>query len=115
MNKYILSKERVLIKLDTETLNINTVRSQYNIDYMWLIEEDGTITFCDKEYEVKAGNIVMLMYCIGDEKCGDIIVVDNEELTNNWKRRIKFYEEQSKKVNDKCECCDCITSCKDID
>lgn len=87
MNKYILTEQRALIKLDTETLKVNSIGASYNVDYMWLIEEDGVITYFDKEYEVKAGNVVMLMYRIGDEEHGDIIVIDNKDLTNHYERR----------------------------
>lgn len=96
MNKYILTERHALIKLDTETLKINSIGNSYNINYMWLIEEDGVLTYFDKEYEVKAGNVVMLMYCIGDEEHGDIIVIDNKDLTNHYERRKKYYEEQKR-------------------
>lgn len=96
MNKYILTEQCALIKLDTETLKVNS-------NYMWLIEEDGVITYFDKEYEVKAGNVVMLMYRIGDEEHGDVIVIDNKDLTNHYERRKKYYEEQ--KVREKAKDC----------
>lgn len=109
MNKYILTEQRSLIKLDTETLKVNSIGASYlvNVDYMWLIEEDGVITYFDKEYEVKAGNVVMLMYRIGDEEHGDIIVIDNKDLTNHYERRKKYYEEQKGREKAKDCCCDC--------
>lgn len=108
MNKYILTEQRALIKLNTETLKVNSIGASYNnVDYIWLIEEDGVITYFDKEYEVKAGNVVMLMYRIGDEEHGDIIVIDNKDLTNHYERRKKYYEEQKGREEAKDCCCDC--------
>lgn len=107
MNKYILTEQRALIKLDTETLKVNSIGASCNVNYIWLIEEDGVITYFDKEYEVKAGNVVMLMYRIRDEEHGDIIVIDNKDLTNNYERRKKYYEEQKVREKAKDCCCDC--------
>lgn len=114
MNKYILTEQRALIKLDTETLKINSIGTSYNaydVDYIWFIEEDGVLTYFDKEYEVKAGNVVMLMYRIGDEEHGDIVVIDNKDLTNHHERRKKYYEEQKgrEKVKDCCCDCECVS------
>lgn len=111
MNKYILIEQRALIKLDTETLKVNSIGASYNVDYMWLIEEDGVIAAFDKEYEVKAGNVVMLMCRIGDEEHGDIIVIDNKDLTNHYERRKKYYEEQKVREKAKDCCCDCDCEC----
>lgn len=111
MNKYILTEQRSLIKLNTETLKVNNIGSSYNVDYMWTIEEDGVLTYFDKEYEVKAGNVVMLMYRIGDEEHGDIIVIDDKDLTNHYERRKKYYEEQKGREKAKDCCCDCDCGC----
>ena len=47
MNKYIINKSS-LLKLDTETLDINTLNNSYNIDCMWFIEESGTLKYDNK-------------------------------------------------------------------
>lgn len=107
MNKYILVEGRTLLKFNTETLDANSIDPSYNMNYTWFIEEDGVFTFSDKEYEVKAGNVVMLMYRIGDEEHGDIIVIDNKDLTNHYERRKKYYEEQKGREKAKDCCCDC--------
>lgn len=113
MNKYILARDRSIIQLDTDTLKVNVVDSCYNIDYMWSIEEDGVFTAYGKEIEVKAGNIVLLMYRIGNEENGDIIVLDNPQLASNIERRKKCHEEQKKQemvaINDCCTDCECVT------
>lgn len=100
MNKYIINKSS-LLKLDTETLDINPLNSSYNIDYMWFIEESGTLKYDNKEYEVKAGDIVMMMYRIGDEK-DEVIILNNKELIENYKRRMKHYETKKVNCNDNC-------------
>jgi hypothetical protein len=111
MNKYILAKNRSVIQLNTDTLKVNVIDSCYNIDYMWSIEEDGVFFVNGKEIEVKAGNIVLLMYRIGDEENGDIIVLDSPQLTYNFERRKKYYEEQKgrEKVKDCCCNCECVS------
>lgn len=93
------------------TSDDTSIEHTTNVDYVWLIEEDGVITYFDKEYEVKAGNVVMLMYRIGDEEHGDIIVIDNKDLTNYYERRKKYYEEQKVREKAKDCCCDCDCEC----
>ena len=41
MNKYILSKRNIIIKLNNDTLDVDFVENSYDIDRIWLIEEDG--------------------------------------------------------------------------
>lgn len=99
MNKYVLDKRRSIIKLNTDTLDVEYIDTVYDINYMWIIDEDGILIRSDKEYKVEKGNIVLLMYRIGDEEEGDLIIINNNDLNNHFERKKKFFEEMK---NAKC-------------
>lgn len=102
MNKYILSKRNIIIKLNTDTLDVDFVENSYDIDRVWFVEEDGIFVRENKEYEVKKGDIILLMYRIGGEEKGDIIIINNDDLSN-------YYERKKEKICDSCEpTCECV-------
>ena len=54
------------------------------------------------------------MYCIGNEKEGELIIINNNDLNNYFKRKKKFLEEMK---NAKCTekvCGDCDPKCECI-
>ena len=113
MNKYILSKRNTIIKLNTDTLDVDFVENSYGIDRVWFIEEDGIIVREGEEYEVKKGDIVLLMYRIGGEKKEDPIIINNDDLSNYYERKKEFLEKErnrnsGEKICDSCEpVCEC--------
>lgn len=113
MNKYVLDKRESIIKLNTDTLDIKYIDTVYDIDYMWVIDEDGILIRSDKEYKVEKGDVVILMYRIGNEKEGDLIIINNSYLNNYFERKKKFIEEREKqKCTEKvCSDCDLICEC----
>lgn len=90
MNKYILSKRNIIIKLNTDTLDVDFVENSYDIDRVWFIEEDGIFVRENKEYEVKKGDIVLLMYCIEGGGKGEIIIINNNDLSNYYERKKEY-------------------------
>lgn len=96
MNKYILDKKKLIIKLNTDTLDLKSIDAVYDINYMWIIDEDGILIRSGKEYKVEKGDVVLLMYRIGNEKEGDLIVINNNDLNNYFERKRKFLEEIEK-------------------
>lgn len=113
MNKYILDKGNTVIKLNTDTLDVDYVETSYDIDRVWFIEEDGVLVRENKEYEVKKGDIVLLMYRIGGEKREDPIIINNDDLSNYYERKKEYLEKErninsEKKICDSCEpTCEC--------
>ena len=108
MNKYILSKRNTIIKLNTDTLDVDFVENSYDIDRMWFIEEDGIFVRENKEYEVKKGEFVLLMYRIGGGGKGEIIIINNNDLNNYYERKKEFLEKErnrnsGEKICDSCE------------
>lgn len=99
MNKYILNRWD-LISLDTETLDVNVAHYSNNIDIMFLIEKDGTLIYNKKEYDVKAGDILLKMYCVGNEEA-EVIIINNEKIRENYKRRVEYHK-KDKPID--CEC-----------
>ena len=114
MNKYVLDKRKSIIKLNTDTLDLKYIDTVYDIDYVWIIDEDGILIRSDKEYKVEKGDVVILMYRIGNEKEGDLIIINNNDLNNYFERKKKFLEEMK---NAKCTekvCSDCDLKCEGI-
>lgn len=95
MNKYILSKRNTVIKLNTDTLDVDFVENSYDIDHVWFIEEDGIFVRENKEYEVKKGDIVLLMYCIVGGGKGEIIIINNNDLSNYYERKKEYLENEN--------------------
>lgn len=64
MNTYIYAGNSALLVVKDNDLNsVSSVRNHYlNIDWAWVIEEDGVLKFNGKEYDVKAGDIVLVLY-----------------------------------------------------
>lgn len=114
MNRYILGKRNTIIKLNTDTLDVDYVETSYDIDCMWFIEEDGVLVRKNKEYEVKKGDIVLLLYRIGGEEKGDIIIINNDDLSNYYERKKEYLEKErnrfsKEKMCDSCEpTCECV-------
>ena len=112
MNKYVLDKRKSIIKLNTDTLDVKYIDAIYDIDYMWVIDEDGILVRSDKEYKVEKGNIVLLMYHIGNEKEGDLIIINNNDLNNYFERKKKFLEEMENAKRTEKVCSDCDLRCQ---
>lgn len=107
MNKYVLDKRKAIIKLNTDTLDLKYIDAVYDIDYVWIIDEDGILIRSGKEYKVEKGDAVLLMYRIGNEKEGDLIIINNNDLNNYVERKKKFLEEMEKQKCTEKVCSDC--------
>lgn len=112
MNKYILGKRNTTIKLNTDTLDVDYVEISYDIDRMWFIEEDGVFVRKNKEYEVKKGDIVLLMYRIGGEEKGDIIIINNDDLSNYYERKKEYLEKERNRISKEKICDSCEPTCE---
>ena len=60
MNTYIYAGGSSLLTMkDNDIKNFDTISNHYlNIDWAWVIEEDGTFVANEKEYDVKAGDVI---------------------------------------------------------
>lgn len=111
MNKYILSKRNVIIKLNTDTLDVDFVENSYDIDRVWFIEEDGIFVRENKEYEVKKGDIVLLMYRIGYGGKEEIVIINNNDLSNYYERKKEYLEKERKGISEEKICDSCEPAC----
>lgn len=100
MNKYILSKRNIIIKLNTDTLDVDFVENSYDIYRVWFIEEDGIFVRENKEYEVKKGDIVLLMYRIEGGGKEEIIIINNNDLSNYYERKKEYIEKERKGISE---------------
>lgn len=112
MNKYVLDKRKAIIKLNTDTLDLEYIDTVYDINYVWIVDEDGILIRSGKEYKVEKGNVVMLMYRIGNEKEGDLIIINNSDLNNYFERKKKFIEEMKNAKRTEKVCSDCDLKCE---
>lgn len=111
MNKYILSKRNIIIKLNTDTLDADFVENSYDIDRVWFIEEDGIFVRENKEYEVKKGDIVLRMYRIESGGKEEIIIINNNDLSNYYERKKESLEKERKGISEEKICDSCEPAC----
>lgn len=114
MNTYIYTGGNSLLTMkDNDIKNFDTISNHYlYIDWTWVIEEDGTFVANEKEYDVKAGDVILVLYANYREeevpvkdrrKVRDIVIIRNEDLYNNFKLNKKYVESQNSG--------NCIKSC----
>lgn len=113
MNKYIISKKNTLVKLDTDKLDVDHIDYSYDIDRIWFIEEDGIIVREGEEYEVKKGDVVLLMYRIGGGGKGEIVIINNNnDLSNYYERKKEYLEKERNRISKEKMCDGCEPTCE---
>ena len=97
MNTYIYIGGGSLLKMkDNDIKNFDTISNQYlNIDWAWVIEEDGTFVANEKEYDVKAGDVILVLYAGYREK--EVPVYNNYKLNEEY--------DKNRNMNS-CDCCE---------
>lgn len=80
-----------------------------NIDWAWVIEEDGVFKFNGKEYEVKTGDVILVLYApynrSDDDR--DIAIIKSEELYNNFKQNLEYDKNRHNECCNKCAPSNC--------
>lgn len=105
-----------IYKVDFEKEEFESVSYFSDIDYRYIIPEDGILEITDKNgnkksIEVKQYDLLLKMYSTtGDYDDKEFIVIDNPELKDYYRRRIERLEADRKARNvtteERC-CCDC--------
>ena len=105
-----------IYKVDFEKEEFESVSHSSDIDYRYIIPEDGILEITDKNgnkksIEVKQYDLLLKMYSTtGDYNDKEFIVIDNPELKDYYRRRIERLEadRKARKVTteERC-CCDC--------
>lgn len=105
-----------IYKVDFEKEEFESVSYFSDIDYRYVIPEDGILEITDKNgnkksIEVKQYDLLLKMYSTtGDYDDKEFIVIDNPELKDYLRRRIERLEadRKARKVTtEKRCCCDC--------
>ena len=105
-----------IYKVDFEKEEFESVSHFSDIDYRYIIPEDGILEITDKDgnkksIEVKQYDMLLKMYSTtGDYDDKEFIVIDNPELKDYYRRRIERLEadRKARKVaTEKGCCCDC--------
>lgn len=105
-----------IYRVDFEKEEFEAIGCFNDIDYTYIMPEDGILEIIDKDgnkksIEVKQYDIVLRMYSTtGNYYDKEYIVIDNPELKDYYRRRIEILEADRKErkvaMNDK-GCCDC--------
>lgn len=105
-----------IYKVDFEKEEFESVGYFRDIDYRYIIPEDGILEITDKNgnkksIEVKQYDLLLKMYSTtGDYDDKEFIVIDNPELKDYYRRRIERLEADRKArkatTEERC-CCDC--------
>lgn len=105
-----------IYKVDFEKEEFESVSYFSDIDYRYVIPEDGILEITDKNgnkksIEVKQYDLLLKMYSTtGDYDDKEFIVIDNPELKDYYRRRIERLEadrKARKAVSGEKVCCDC--------
>lgn len=105
-----------IYKVDFEKEEFESVSYFSDIDYRYVIPEDGILEITDKNgnkksIEVKQYDLLLKLYSTtGDYDDKEFIVIDNPELKDYYRRRIERLEadRKARKVTtEKRCCCDC--------
>lgn len=104
-----------IYKVDFEKEEFESVSYFSDIDYRYIIPEDGILEITDKNgnkksIEVKQYDMLLKMYSTtGDYDDKEFIVIDNPELKDYYRRRIERLEadRKARKVTTEGCCCDC--------
>lgn len=105
-----------IYKVDFEKEEFESVSYFNDIDYRYIIPEDGILEITDKNgnkksIEVKQYDMLLKMYSTtGDYDDKEFIVIDNPELKDYYRRRIERLEadrKARKAVSGEKVCCDC--------
>lgn len=105
-----------IYKVDFEKEEFESVGYFSDIDYRYIIPEDGILEITDKNgnkksIEVKPYDMILKMYSTtGDYDDKEFIVIDNPELKDYYRRRIERLEADRKAreaVSGEKVCCDC--------
>lgn len=105
-----------IYKVDFEKEEFESVSYFSDIDYRYVIPEDGILEITDKNgnkksIEVKQYDMLLKMYSTtGDYDDKEFIVIDNPELKDYYRRRIERLEadrKARKAVSGERVCCDC--------
>lgn len=102
-----------IYKVDFEKEEFESVGYFSDIDYCYIIPEDGILEITDKNgnkksIEVKQYDLLLKMYSITDDYDDkEFIVIDNPELKDYYRRRIERLEadRKARKVTTEERCC----------
>jgi hypothetical protein len=105
-----------IYKVDFEKEEFESVSYFSDIDYRYIIPEDGILEITDKNgnkksIEVKQYDLLLKMYSTtGDYDDKEFIVIDNPELKDYYRRmaeKLEADKKARKAVSGKKVCCDC--------
>ena len=111
MNTYVYAgNSSLLVVKDNDLNSISSIHNHYlNIDWAWVIEEDGVFKFNGKEYEVKTGDVILVLYAPYNRSDDnrDIAIIKSEELYNNFKQNLEYDKNRHNECCNKCAPSNC--------
>lgn len=114
MKKYIISDGRMFSINDNDFSTLQVNRSDYIVDYNWIIKEDGEVYYEGNTYSVVAGDIVLLLYARykKDNIGRELVIVHNDKFLEVLTKNEEYDNEQRKK-HSCCDCENCESCCGD--
>lgn len=98
-NYTVLNRELISFE-NNDIKTAKVIRNQYDIDYYWVIIEDGELFYDNKTYNVKKGDVVFLLYQYKDEKQHrDLIITHIPELLHYQEMRDLYISTKKDNVN----------------
>lgn len=106
MCKYKIANRGVVVKCNAENQDFSILENTYaNIDYMYIIDEDGIVTTKDgTEIPVNKDDILLVLYGIEKFKGREYFVITNSKLKDYY-TRLNEYDKEKETLNssDTCE------------
>ena len=101
----------ILLKVNERTLDFDICdRSPLDIDYNWFIEEDGSLEYAGKVYEVKMGDVVLMLYSITEdtknlpynERVRELVIIEKDSAFGKLinKKHTAILEERKRDMID---------------
>lgn len=109
------------ISIDTENMdNVKALRSDWMIDYTYIIDKDGEVVVKDgnevvNRFDVKANDVVLKLYSPTGNGKREFAVLSSDQIRDYVIRKKEFEAKQKEERNaNKC-CGDCVScSCEKV-
>ena len=87
MIKYIIKKDiSNVIKIDTDTNDIDILKNEWVIDYMYFIDKTGVCIIDGQSFDVKEGDVIIKLYAIDTNASKEYIIISNPQMTDYFNR-----------------------------
>ena len=106
MINYVLDSQLNVLVGVSEDRKISTFSNEYNnIDYMFIVKEDGELDYYGQKYDVEAGDIILKLYSRGIDYSQREIVIIPAKQAKQWVENVTE-RKRNEKNETVAQCCD---------